>query len=508
MLINARHLSQTILVFGVLFIAPVLPGETALTTPSASRTTPSLSYAERVEQILAEANPGGTVGIYVMDGETSEILVSRHADQPLKPASNNKLLTTAAGLHLLGPDYRFVTSVYARGAVTSGTLHGDLIVRGGGDPTISARFEDDKRDVTAIFRRWAEALNAAGIERVAGDIIADDTFFDEECVHPSWGGGELGEWYSAEVSALAFNDNCIDISWSAKDKVPGDRADFRLNPVTNYAQVDNNVSVVANGRFSERYYQRPSTLNSVLCTGTLTVDTLKDDSFAVHDGALYAVTVFRDVLSSQGVEVLGRARKLDPSGESTTSPGQLVFEHRSPPLTEVVNVINRNSQNFYAECLLKTLGRLKQGQGSFAAGGQVVEDFFTTAGVYNHGQDMVDGSGLSSHNRVSPRQLVEVIRLLDKGPYREAWRDSLPVGQTRGSLRSRFEQDAESKQLASRIMGKTGTIGGVRSLSGIIERPGRSPLYYSIVLNGFQVPGSQAVALIDKLAVALAKDSM
>lgn len=476
----------------------------AVTTARTTATT-TVDYASRLQEIVSKYSPGGTVGLHVVDGATSKVLFSMNAEEALKPASCNKLLTTAAGLSILGPDYRFVTSVFGRGTVTSGTLEGDLIVRGGGDPTISGRFEENKRDVTATFRRWADALKTAGIERITGDIIADGSFFDDEVYHPAWSGGERGEWYSAEVSGLSFNDNCVDLTWSAKDKLPGDRADFRMNPVTNYVQIDNQVKVLAQGRATERYYRRPATMNDILSIGSITVDVIKDDSAAVHDGALYAVSVFRDVLTSQGVAVDGRARKPDPTIDSTATV-ELVFEHPSLPLTEVVNIINRNSQNFYAEALLKTLGRVVRNEGSFAAGGATVQDFITSSGFYNSGHQMIDGSGLSSRNRVSPRQLVEVIQALDQGELRDAWRNSFPVGQTRGSLRTRFAQDDESKAVAPRIMGKTGTIGRVRALSGIIDRPTGDPLYYSILLNDYRIRDSQALEMIDELAVALAKD--
>lgn len=489
-----------LLALGTSSSSAFVPAE-GLTSASAAGTV-DLS---RIRQLLADREPGGIVGLHVVDGATNTVLFSLNEAEPLKPASCNKLLTTAAGLSLLGPDYRFVTSIYARGTVNNGTLQGDLIVRGGGDPTISARFESDKRDTTAIFRRWADALTSAGIRRISGDIVADDSFFDSEYYHPAWPGSERGEWYSAEVSALAFNDNCIDISWSSRNKVPGDLAGFRLNPVTNYVQINNNVRVLAKGRPTERYYERPAVLNDLLCTGSLTVDVSKDDSAAVHDGALFAVTVLRDVLTSQGISVGGRARK-DNTALTSGPPSTMLFEHRSPPLSEVVNVINRNSQNFYAECLLKTLGKVIRNEGSFSAGAAVVQDFVTSAGIFSQGHQMVDGSGLSHRNRVSPRQLVELIRYMDQSPVREAWRDSLPIGQTRGSLRTRFNATTESLALAPRIFGKTGTISRVRSLSGMIDLPGRAPLYYSIMLNGYQVREAQALALIDDLAVTLARN--
>jgi PBP4 family serine-type D-alanyl-D-alanine carboxypeptidase len=476
---------------------PYIQGDAGATT---------VTLRDSVTSMVAAAGPRiGVAGICVIDGKSGAALVEINADKPLKPASCNKLRTTAAALTRLGPDFRFKTDLLAKGAVKNGVLEGDLIVRGGGDPTISGRFEKDKKDVTRMMRDWADELIKRGIREVAGSVLLDPWYFDGEYFLGSWYPDERAEWYEAEIWGLSFNDGCVDISWSGRGKLPGDQAEMTVNPPNSYARINNMVKVAAVGRPSERTYTRPELANDITASGTITVDTGKDDSAAVHNGPLYFASVFTDVLTSAGVRVAKPARVLGTTETRTAAVGaRLVKRNQSPPLSDVVAVINRVSQNFYADSLLKALGRETQGEGSYGAGIRAVMDFYRSTGIATDGMRMVDGSGLSALNEVTPRQLCQTIRHMDRGSHRTVWRESLPVGGVRGSLKARFQQTTESKALAPRIMGKTGLIGGVRSLSGIAQNRAGRDLYYSIVFNDFRMGGTRMIELIDSLAVAIA----
>ena len=481
----------------------------ATPTPAAVLPTVKTPAAALRAAILKQADPnpfgGGTVAVYVVDARTSEVVVDLNSTEPLRPASCNKLLTTAAGLSLLGPTYRFVTELFYDGTLRDGVLSGSLVVRGGGDPTISGRFQADKRDVTAQLRQWARGVRAVGVTTVTGDLVADDRVFDRVFFHPTWYADERGEWYEAEVWGLSFNDNCVDLLWSGVGRLPGDKAGLTVNPPNTYARVRNEVSVVAKGRDSLRTYERDETSNDILATGTMATGAEKEDSASVHNGALYFCAVLRDELASAGVALMGRPR-MATDAEAFDFGGAMVELGRieSPPLTEVVKVINRNSQNFYAECLAKMLGRRLKGQGSFEAGTAVVRGFLKSRGIAGDEHSMVDGSGLSDRNRVTARTLAGVVALMDGGTMREAWRDSFPVGGVRGTIRDRFKQTTESQALAKQIMGKTGLIGGVRSMTGIVvNRKGRE-FYYCINVNGFRSPQSKVIDFIDTVAVTVA----
>lgn len=486
--------------FALAAITSPTPGQAFLTTTTAS-------VRLGVESLVnANKDKAGKVGIYVVDAQTSRVLVDINGQKAMVPASNNKLRTTAAALALLGEDFRYSTDILTTtSADDRGVLPGDLIVRGGGDPTISGRFETEKTDVTAPLREMAKALKAKGITEVAGNMLLDDTYFDRDYFHSGWYKSERGEWYEAEIWGLSFNDGCVDLTWSGKGLAPGDLASVTMTPQTNYAKVDNQVRVSAKGRPSDRTYTRADQSNDIIASGTITVDSSKVDSATVWNGPLFFASVFRDVLTSEGITVRGEARLLDPKEVATVEAGaQVIVSHKSPPLTDVVNTVNRVSQNYYADSLVKTLGREKKGTGSYAAGVEVINDYYKNAGIYMAGNIIVDGSGLAAENMVSARQLVETIRLADTGAHKAAWRDSLPIGSTRGSLKSRFQQTTQSRTLAPNIMGKTGLIGGVRTLSGITKNQAGREVYYSIMLNNFEFSGARAIEFIDELAVAIA----
>lgn len=491
---------------GATLLAALLAATLSVRQASAFVTTSSLGLDDAITSLIRDDESRlGTVGIYVVDAETGRVLVDRNGDKAMIPASNNKLRTTAAALHLLGPDFRFTTDLMTTAVPAGGRLPGALIVRGGGDPTISGRFQADKSDITHTLREFAGALKAKGIREVDGGILLDASYFDREYFHSGWYKDERGEWYEAEIWGLTFNDNCVDLKWSSMGQNPGDLATFTMNPQTDYVRLDNRVRVVAKGRPAERYYVRDDRSNDIILSGTITVDIEKVDSASIWNGPEFFGSVFRDVLTSEGITVRGTVRLLEPGEEKAALTGaRLIATHKSPPLTEIVNVINRASQNLYADSLLKAMGREKAGEGSYAAGIRTVDDFFAKTGIYMEGNKLVDGSGLAAGNRVSPRQLVETIRHADKGEHHAAWRDSLPIGGTRGSLRTRFQQTTESKTLAPDIMGKTGLIGGVRSLSGIARNRAGRDIYYAIVLNGFKASGSRVIEFIDQTAVAIA----
>lgn len=484
--------------------APPPPGTATAPTEAAFTATPPAQSTKRlqplVQKIIDEAGLEAIVCVYVEDADgtvAADVLGTR----PVAPASNNKLVTSAAGLTLLGPDFKFLTKFYTTGPVEDGTLNGNLVIYGGGDPGIGARYLKDRRDITAIFRDWAQKLKDSGITRISGSLVADDSYFDDVYFHPNWYPKERAEWYEAEVGALSFNDNCVDIQWSAEGGMPGDPTKFTLHPESDYYTIKSTVVNSAPGRETDRYYDRGASDNNIEVTGTLNAGTKKLDSASIHDPALWTVAVLHDVLTSQGITIGGKPSK-DRTAVSKLSDENLLFTHESVPMVQICQTINLNSQNFYTECVAKALGKEKAGEGSYGAARKVIEDFCKNNGIYSEGHEAIDGSGLSHLNRVTCKQLVRVQQFMDKSPLKDQWRSTMPQGQKRGSLVVRFKDVPE----AERIFGKTGLIGGVRSLSGwVVDAEGRE-VYYAIVLN--DLPGREAakgMALIDKLAVELAK---
>jgi serine-type D-Ala-D-Ala carboxypeptidase/endopeptidase (penicillin-binding protein 4) len=484
-----------------------LPFAATLAAPVDGADSPAALEAE-IDALIEAAAPEGVIALCVSQREPVVDLITRDADRPMTPASNNKIHTTAAAFHFLGPDLTLTTRVLTNGEVDeNGCLRGDLIVVGAGDPTISGRFNDG--DVLETFESWMETLrDAHGIRSIAGDIIGDDDLFDDALIADSWFMQELGEWYSAENSALSFNDNCVDLRWRAAS-APRNPASFTMIPQTRYLQVISRVTTMADGVSTDRYYHRLHESNRVVVNGGINVGQTRTDSATVHNPTLFTVTALQELLSRHGITVIGRPRDIDDLNREEVYAGEIreLASWTSPPLSTIVDVINQRSQNFYADMVLKLIGAEVEGEGSFEAGARAVRRFLDEIGALPEGDDwvMIDGSGLSPLNRTTARCLTQILRHMDTRPDADVFRSTLPRGRAdRGSLRRRFGHSDRHIAVAPQILGKTGYIGGVWSLSGFITNQAGVDLCYSIILNGYRAEGVPPLRMIDDIAVAIA----
>ncbi len=484
-----------------------------LTCVATAQASDLASLQAELAAILQETDlKGGTVGIRVEDVALPQLLYDHNGAIPLKPASCNKLHTSAAALYYLGSGYTYTTRVYYSGQINGKKLAGNLVVVGSGDPTISGRFQENSRDLTKTLRDWAKDIRKEKVRIVTGDLIGDDDLFDDVYFGKGWYPKERGEWYCAEVSALSFNDNCIDILWKGARK-QGRTVKFTLNPRTDYVEIVNNVTTGEAKGSADLSYLREDKSNSIVAKGSVPAKQENYDYAAIYNPTLFFVTVFNDVLRDRGVKVQGRPRDIDAlsdeeKAELRQNLRQVTF-FVSPPMSEIVRVINRRSQNFYAEQVLKTLGAEVKGEGSFEAGVEAVQEFLHNEGLYKPGHILIDGSGLSYLNRVSAHQLVDLLRFMDGHKESAVFFDSLPRGgQAGGSLRTRFRDTPEERAVESRILGKTGYIGGVHSLSGLVTNAVGKKMFYSIIVNDFGCPNKVARDLIDRLVVALASSEV
>ncbi|GAB4322158.1 MAG: D-alanyl-D-alanine carboxypeptidase/D-alanyl-D-alanine-endopeptidase [Candidatus Sumerlaeia bacterium] len=496
--------------------------------------TPEALQAALERRIGATDLGGGTLAVLIQEYPSGRVIYSREPLTPLKPASCNKLHTTAAALYYLGADFHFETPLLALGEVRRGTLHGDLLVRGSGDPAISARFQRDKSDLTAILRSWAQQLAELGIRRVAGRIIGDDDYFDDQYFGQGWYPRERAEWYCAEISALSFNDNCVDLIIRG-GKAPGEFASIEVLPSIDYVQIHNRVLTRSPDSREFVSFFRNDRSNVIEARGSVRPGSERREWAAVYNPTLFFVATLRATLIAEGIRVDGQAVDLDDlppdqrpvakhallagGGERITkgagSNGQTLSadDHittvgvlTSPPLRDIIGVINLNSQNFYAECVLKTIGRRMRGEGSFAAGCAAVEDFLKREGLWTPGSTLVDGSGLSYHNRTSAEQLVRVLRWVRQRPqWWPLYRDSLPQGGRTGTLNKRFQHRPEARAAAPQIYGKTGYIGGVRSMAGVIYTESGRELHYAFIANDFNARDTAVLELLDDLATLCAR---
>lgn len=484
-----------------------VPGARAQDTSATLAGAPGVDpLAGRLMRDLAEAKLGSKtrLAVYVCDPRTGVEFVDLNSTQPMRPASLMKLLTAAVALDLLGPDRTFETVVKTLGTVEGNVLDGDVVIVGGGDPSLGPRFSANPNDVTARIREWAQAIHGRGIRRIEGNILGDDRRYENEPVAIGWDRMELGEWYSAEVSPLCFNDNCIDVLWSAGGK-QGARAEYKLIPDTTYARLASSVRTGAPGQKSARLrYFRFADGNEIRARGSIPPNTRKYDYAAIHDPATYTATLLFEELKRKGVVVTGNAfNRRDIEGEdSATSETLVLATVKSPSLGEMLPVMLGDSQNLYAEVFARETALAAGQPASFLGAGRAIGLWLREKGLHRNGLAMVDGSGLSTVNRAPARLFADVLRHEANGPNGELFRSSLATPGTR-SLKNRFRGE-DSAGLRDGLLAKTGYIDASHTLAGFFRHRNGAEYLFVIMVNDYDPERSaEAREFVDRTVMLL-----
>lgn len=433
---------------------------------------------------------GARAGVIVSDLETGEIVYGKNADELLNPASNVKILTTAAALARLGPDFRYPTEVLFGGPVDNGVLKGNLYLRGKGDPSLSTE------RLYGIVRQ----LRHLGLREVQGNLVADDTYFDAQYEGPGWDQDDSDRPYMAGAGALSLNLNAIEILVFPGQKV-GEKARVVVEPASDYLVVDNQA-VTTGPRSRSRIVASSDPQESrqrIAVRGRIALGRDRIVTYRrISHPPLFTGQTFRQILGEQGITVKGRVVK----GE-TPSRLDPVLTDWSEPLPLLVHRLNKWSQNHMSEMLLKTLGAETFGApGTWAKGVAAVETFLSEqVGIPRGSLVLRNGSGLNDTNRASARQILEVLTW--------AWKDarigpellaSLPIAGVDGTTRNRLVGTLGE----GRVRAKTGTLQNVTALSGYASAPNGRTYAFSIIVNDY--PGRLSAVLpgVDAIGAAVA----
>ncbi len=444
---------------------------------------PVAALQAELDEILADpAFHNANWGAMVQSVETGEVLYRQHARKLFMPASNVKLVTGAVALTQLGAEHRFRTRIRACGEIDQdGVLQGDLVVLGGGDPTISQRFGDG--DPLRIFRAWSDSLRSRGIRRIEGNLVGDDDLFDDVHIGPGWAWDYLGNAYAAEIGALLFNEGALRIN-----VVPGrfqdSSASVSLEPPTAFIELRGGVNTVSDSTGVTLGVVRPPFSNRAEMRGTIWVGADSSTLYiAPHDPTLYFVTVLRETIQEHGVEVAGDAVDRD-SLRGDCDPSETLFVHESPELGEILRLLFKESQNQVAEMLLRYMGAVRTDTGSVATGRRVVTQELTSWGIPEDSYIYYDGSGLSRYNYIAPEAVVRLLRTMSRRDEFEVFYDALPIAGVDGTLQNRMKgTKAEGNARA-----KTGFISNARALSGYVTTQDGELLAFSIIANNFDTP--------------------
>ena len=435
--------------------------------------TPCLVLADaeyEIRSILRGANIGKTkVAVSIDDLSANRSIMRVNADEPMIPASNLKLVVSAAALATLGPDFHFETKLVWYNAPLKANdpdTRGRAILKiiGDGDPA----FGDDAvlrahgnqvADAEALVQVWVDAVKQAGITRI-DTILIDDSVFDQEFVHESWPEDQLNRWYCAQVAGLNFFTNCLDI-YPVPSSVQGDSPFVRMLPETN-AVTTTNVAVTGNA--DTFWISRKLGTNELTYRGTVKHKRLKPVNVTVHDAPILFGKIFAERLFKAGIAV-GEVRR--PNSEDPLLEGKDLHIVRTP-ISIVLNRCNKNSQNLYAECLFKRTGRKVTGaSGSFENGAAGVRLFLQKQiGTAAASVQTADGSGMSRKNSVTARVITDLLGVMHNDPkLSKVYRDSLATAGIDGTI------DDRMVELKGRVFGKTGYINGVSCLSGYLFIP-------------------------------------
>lgn len=431
---------------------------------------------------------GDKWSVMVVSLDRGDTLFAHEPDATLAPASNMKLFTSAAALYYLGSEFRYSTYLLTDAPIVQGVLQGDLILYGTGDPTLSDRFLGSK---TAVWEAFADSLGALAITEIRGDVVGDASYFDGKGTGDGWQDDYMNAWYAAPASALTFNENIVTLLIKPGAK-PGWRPELTLVPGGEGIAIVNQATTVGGGRtwidVNRAAYDGPIVVRGRISTGSPGIWR----AVPVADPARFAAAVLREVLQNRGIRVLGGIRSITSPAESPLT-GRSVFApafekkpplrvlaiHQSPPLVDILEVVNKKSHNLYAESVLRTVGRVALGDGSVEGGQRAVHYLLKCeTGLDSLALRMYDGSGLSVLNRVSARTVVDLLTYMAGSPMWDSYWETLPeAGDARG-LRRMYGTGAERN-----LRAKTGTIDHVSALSGYVRSSNGERLAFSIISN-------------------------
>ncbi len=429
----------------------------------------------------------GEASLEVVDMANGSVVAEHNARMPLAPASNMKLFTTAAAIDILKPTFQVTTTVYARGAVDpSGTLDGDVKIVGHGDPTIGGRFHDGH--ATAVIEDWITDMKRAGIKTVRGNLIFEYGYMDTDYIHPTWPVNQLVNWYEAPISAFSMQEGCVAVrvmpNRGARQCV------VQLEPPTNFLTIANSC---VTGR-GQPFITRVRGTNTVIVRGGVPSRSGATEVFVTVENPIqYFATVTHETFEHNGLHVQGDLVVTPHDARTDWRP---VAQHATP-MNVLVFVVNKKSQNTYAEEVVKMLGAETKHDGSWAAGTGTVTEWLTSkVGVPANEYHQADGSGMSRENRASAEAFTRLLRYMWASPWREDFVSSLPYS---GDPDSKFGRRLRSAPYARQVYAKTGYIAGVVGLSGYVHAHSGKVYAFSFVFNGYHVGVYQIYALQDQM---------
>ncbi|WP_445506126.1 D-alanyl-D-alanine carboxypeptidase/D-alanyl-D-alanine endopeptidase [Niallia sp. 03190] len=439
---------------------------------------------------------GSLTGISIRDLASGEIVYEHLGNTRLAPASNMKLLTAATALAILGENYRFKTEVYTDGIVKNGVLHGDLYLKGKGDTTLGA----DELD------NLAKTLKNKGIKQVTGNLIADSSWYDSTPLSIDLAWSDESTYYGAKISALTAAPNKeYDAGTVILEVTPakkaGQHAQIEVKPKTNEVSIINKTITTEKKEKQELHFNREHGKSNIEITGTIPMDApLEKEWISVWNPSTYAADLFLQSLEKNGIRFKGKTKE-----GTTPDLSSLIASHSSIPLSELLIPFMKLSNNTIAETLLKEMGKVETGEGSFEKGLEVMKKELVHFGLNPDNMLLRDASGISPIDLLTANDLSMLLFTVQKQPWFPVYLNSLPVSGNKermvgGSLRNRLQ----SENTKGKVQAKTGTLSSVSTLSGYVQTKTGHQYIFSILFNHL-LDEEKGKVIEDKIVELLAK---
>ena len=466
----------------------------------APTTVPALEPVGRLAQDInaAATMPGvqrAAWGIVVQSLDRQQRLFELNPRTLLVPASTAKLISLASAVDAVGWDYRYETVLRATAPIADGTIPGDLVIVGSGDPTIGGRGGTD-------LSAWIDALKAQGVRRIDGRIIGDDDAGEEPRPQLAWAWDDLGYATGALFGALNLAENRLVVTVTPGSR-PDDPTTLSADPQAAHRPLANRALTGPTGSplliWPE---QRPADLFLTIA-GSIPVGAPPARvSVSAGNPTFWFASVMRNALRDEGIEVTGEAFDVDEAMPRPAREGTVLYTHRSPTLAEIARPLLKDSINLYGEAVL----RLNTARGAVPTNDSALEGLRTRMrawGISNDGWQIVDGSGLSRRNAIAADTLIAVLQRMYDPAGTSPWMTALPVAGRDGTLMGRMT----GTPAEGNVRAKTGTMSNIRSLAGYVRTRDGENLAFAILVDNFEGSGAAATEAVDRIAVRLASFS-
>jgi D-alanyl-D-alanine carboxypeptidase/D-alanyl-D-alanine-endopeptidase (penicillin-binding protein 4) len=455
----------------------------------------SNSQEKPFEKFLADSSMlHASVSLYVANAENGETVFGYNSDKSLTPASVMKLITSAAALELFGPQYTFRTELGYTGTINkrSGKLTGNIVIRGGGDPALGSNYFPVYYN--DFMSGWVTEIKKLGIKKIEGRVITDDSYFDFQPVPAKWLWEDAGNYYGAGAFGLSVFDNTYEIHL----KTSSDSSQLLIKEIVpNECKYEFSNWLIAAGTSDEGYvFAAPYSTNGWLA-GSVPAN-MEDIVLkaSIADPPRLIAKMINEKLETADIIVSEEPSTTRLEQENITGKFVRITETVSPPLVKIIEVLNHESVNMYAEHLIKELGKKYKNAGSTAAGVEVIKDFLNNAGIKTDGMFIEDGSGLSPVNSINSQELVKLLFYMKRnGRYFPEYYNSLPDAGKEGTLKNYFRDPV----FESRLKAKSGSMTRVKSYSGYFTTMSGKQMIFSIIVNNFSGPSNNIISHIEEL---------